>query len=451
MAEEVINSLENSLENMKLTTEEEEVIVISNEGRKEEIESCSLSLIGKFLTCKAFNKKATQNTLRRAWGLSDGLQIVEVGSNLFQFKFNFEFELEQVWKGGPWTFDNQVLMLRRWQSGMTAKNVQFEAVSLWVQIWGAPFDMVCPKVAEEVGNRLGVVEEVKRRRRQDQQNFFMRVKVAIPISKPLRRGGFLAGSDGEKAWTNFKYERLPMFCHHCGLLGHDLRHCASYFALTKNGKDAPLQYGEWLKASGSRLGQGQGRSSRCATTVGDGGEKLDGDRAEAADSYNQANPKVQEGNGNAQGGKPGNSHDDGVNDTGISAQVETGVDGLEQSCERNSNWEGGMSLSASKEDSTLHGKRHVMQGGLEHVEGVSDGPKDIKIRPKWTRLARMTDGQDSSCIIESNVLLGKRRAQQRDENRGEETEERTSKREKMQVDGLESKTAGVHEHPCRAQ
>ena len=155
----------------------------------------------------------------------------------------------------------------------------------------APFDMVCPKVAKEVGNKLGIVEEVKRRRRQDQQNLFMRVKVAIPISKPLRRGGFLAGSDGEKAWTTFKYERLPMFCHHCGLLGHDLKHYASYFALTKNGKDAPLQCGEWLKASGSCLGPGQGKSSQRDTAVGDGREKLNGEGAAAADSYNQANPK----------------------------------------------------------------------------------------------------------------------------------------------------------------
>lgn len=46
------------LENMKLTTEEEEVISISDEGKNEEIESCSQSLIGKFLTCKPFNKRA---------------------------------------------------------------------------------------------------------------------------------------------------------------------------------------------------------------------------------------------------------------------------------------------------------------------------------------------------------------------------------------------------------
>ena len=79
---------------MKLTGEEEETINISNEGKKLEIGSCTQSLIGKSLTCKPFNKKAAKNTLRRAWGLEDKVQIVEVGSNLFQFKFNSEFDLE---------------------------------------------------------------------------------------------------------------------------------------------------------------------------------------------------------------------------------------------------------------------------------------------------------------------------------------------------------------------
>ena len=62
MADDVIHSLES----MKLTTEEEEVIFISDEGRQEEIESYSQSLIGKFLTCKPFNKRAAQSTLKRA-------------------------------------------------------------------------------------------------------------------------------------------------------------------------------------------------------------------------------------------------------------------------------------------------------------------------------------------------------------------------------------------------
>ena len=100
-----------SLKNMKLTAEEEEVIEIFCKGRLTEIESCNLSLIGKFLTCKDFNKSAAMNTLRRAWGLNMDLQIVEVGSNLFQFKFQSEFEMSHILRGGPWTLDNQLLML----------------------------------------------------------------------------------------------------------------------------------------------------------------------------------------------------------------------------------------------------------------------------------------------------------------------------------------------------
>ncbi|KAL0009472.1 hypothetical protein SO802_010974 [Lithocarpus litseifolius] len=95
-----------SMDRMKLTTEEEEIITIFDEGRTEALESCQLSLIGKFLTCKSFNKMAAKNTIRRAWGLDESLQISEVGPNLFQFKFQSEFEMDRVLRGGPWSFDN---------------------------------------------------------------------------------------------------------------------------------------------------------------------------------------------------------------------------------------------------------------------------------------------------------------------------------------------------------
>ncbi|XP_075644994.1 uncharacterized protein LOC142615982 [Castanea sativa] len=161
MADEVANSMGR----MKLMSEEGKLIAIYDEGRMEAIESCHLSLIGKFLTCKSFNKLAVKNTVRRAWGLDESLQILEVGLNLFQFKFQYELEMDRVLRGGPWSFDNQLLLLQRWKKGMNVGNIQMEKASLWVQIWGAPFDMISPQVAKEVGSRLGEVEEVEGRKR----------------------------------------------------------------------------------------------------------------------------------------------------------------------------------------------------------------------------------------------------------------------------------------------
>ena len=178
MADEVVDSMEK----MKPTSKEEEIIAISDEGRLEAIESCHLSLIGKFLMCKPYNKTATKNTIRRAWGVDDTMQILEVGLNLFQS----EFMMNRIFKGGPWSFDNQLLMLQRWKKGMTMGNITMETALLWVQIWGAPFDMISPQVAKEVGGRLGEIEEVEWKKRKDDINFFMRVRVALPISKPFR-------------------------------------------------------------------------------------------------------------------------------------------------------------------------------------------------------------------------------------------------------------------------
>ena len=91
-----------------------------------------------------------------------------MGSNLFQFKFQSEYELDQVFRSGPWTFDNQLLMLTRWSKRMNANNVVLEHASLWVQIWGVPFDMMSLKVAVKIGNNMGEVEDVEQRRRTDE-------------------------------------------------------------------------------------------------------------------------------------------------------------------------------------------------------------------------------------------------------------------------------------------
>ena len=118
---------------------------------------------------------------------------------------------------------------------MNVGNIRLELASLWIQIWDAPFDMVSARVAREVGSRLGEVEEVQWKKRKDDISMFMRVRVALPISKPIRKGGFIVGSDGVKTWVSFKYERLPIFCHYYRILGHDLRHYAAHYAMEKKG------------------------------------------------------------------------------------------------------------------------------------------------------------------------------------------------------------------------
>ena len=221
MEHEVVNQLQN----LQLTKVEEEDILIANMSRPDLIEECSLNLFGHLLTERHQNLQALKNTLRVAWKMGSDLRIIEVGNNILQFKFNSMFQLEWVERSGPWNFENNLLLLCRWKKGMTLTNILFSHSPFWVQVWGPPFELMSEEVGKNIGGKLGEVLEVDKCSLQIDQAKFIRIKVDLPIDKPLRKGGYINMEDGGRCWITFKYEQLPTFCFICGRLGHDNKHC----------------------------------------------------------------------------------------------------------------------------------------------------------------------------------------------------------------------------------
>ncbi|KAL5778631.1 hypothetical protein ACOSQ2_009368 [Xanthoceras sorbifolium] len=62
---------------------------------------------------------------------------------------------------------------------------------------------------------------------------FLRVKVSIDISKPLKR---------------VRYECLPAYCFACGLLGHAFRECTDIEAKKEALRSSTPKFGSWLRA-----------------------------------------------------------------------------------------------------------------------------------------------------------------------------------------------------------
>ena len=212
----------------------------------------------------------TSITMKTVWKMGLDLWIVEVGNNVFQFKFGSVCQLEWVERSGPWSFDNNLLLLCRWWKGLTASNIVFTHAPFWVQIWGLPFEYMSEDAGKDIGSKLGKVLEMDKRSLQAEQAKFMRIRVEIPIDKPLRRGGNITNTEGERCSIIFTYERLPTFCYICGILGHDEKHCH----VSPMEGEVERQYGDWLRAGGV-LGYGieKGRSAK-----GGSSEGVEGDR-----------------------------------------------------------------------------------------------------------------------------------------------------------------------------
>ncbi|KAK9993984.1 hypothetical protein SO802_023687 [Lithocarpus litseifolius] len=435
-----------------LTLEEEEIIAISDEGRLEVLESCNLSLIGKFLTCKPFNKMAAKNTIRRAWGVDDAMQILETGPNLFQFRFRSEFEMDRILKGGPWSFDNQLLMLQRWKKGMTVGNIKMETALLWVQIWGAPLDMISPQVAKQIGGRLGEVEEVEWKKKKDDVSFFMRVRVALPISKPLRRGGFIAGTDGERYWVDYKYERLPFFCH--------------YYAVEKNGGVGEYWYGEFLRAVGGRT---RGSASQSTGNNSSSVENASRDNGKAADQKVQSmmemvatrddvlgNPSMNDKEASENPGKLADSmvsnvvqHTNGMavvfGNNWVNPSV---VPSMHDIADSHTGFEEELDLSNSKAERADFHMDGLVLGNDKLME--TNGLSLSRPKATWTRINRMDFGLGGLARALTLPSLGKR------DTRSDQDEDYQTKKGRMEGcscrEGCDVEiSAGVDSHPCRKQ
>lgn len=121
-----------SLQNLQLTKEEEEDILNTSQSRPEILEECVLSLFGRLQLSRQQNQCALKNTLTSAW---------KMGSELLRWVTAFSNSNLAVsirWNGwkknGPWNFNNNLLLLWRWNKGLTAANMEFTHSPFWVQI-----------------------------------------------------------------------------------------------------------------------------------------------------------------------------------------------------------------------------------------------------------------------------------------------------------------------------
>ena len=233
------------LQHLCLTKDEEEEIQISSMNKSDLIEECALSLFGKLLSDRQQNRRALKRTLRATWRMGSDLRIVDLGKNIYQFKFSSEYQLEWVEKNGPWNFDNKLLLLCRWRKGLSVSNITFTHAPFWVQIWGLPFENLSEDVGKDLGNSLGRYLEIDKHMWLMKQAKILRIQVSIPLNKPLRRGDNIVNLDGGKTWVILKYKRLPSFCFQCGYLGHDEKH----YSIPPCNPNTPKQYEEWLRAN----------------------------------------------------------------------------------------------------------------------------------------------------------------------------------------------------------
>lgn len=96
--------------NMSIEDEENESFVFED-GVEEEVNRYELCLAGRFLTEKNINIRAMKSKMADIWKPTMGINIKELELGIFFFQFYHKEDFQWVINGGPWSFDNVMLII----------------------------------------------------------------------------------------------------------------------------------------------------------------------------------------------------------------------------------------------------------------------------------------------------------------------------------------------------
>ncbi|KAJ9152984.1 hypothetical protein P3X46_026481 [Hevea brasiliensis] len=133
-------------------------------------------LIEKFLTDRQINLGAMRETLSNLWRPGKGVCIEEIGPQLFLFQFFHQVDLNRVIEGGPWSFNNHLVITHHLKPG-----------EIPAQIHDLPVGFNTEAVAQKLGNFIGKFLFYDSINSFGGWKTYMRVRVLLDTRQPLKR------------------------------------------------------------------------------------------------------------------------------------------------------------------------------------------------------------------------------------------------------------------------
>jgi hypothetical protein len=168
------------------------------------------------------------------WKPVKGVTIKEAPDGKFLFHFAHPIDMEAVLSGGPWTFDNNMLILEQVQLGMQIERIPLFHVNMWVQVHNLPMGLMKETVGTKLANYIGAFMEYDKNNKTSFWRQYMRIRVKVDVRLPLKKDTKVKDRTGEWCTVNFKYEKLGVFCFVCGIMGHAENKCAVRFSMEED-------------------------------------------------------------------------------------------------------------------------------------------------------------------------------------------------------------------------
>ncbi|KAF7138348.1 hypothetical protein RHSIM_Rhsim07G0162600 [Rhododendron simsii] len=214
-----------SVEENELKDPSEPDIISLDESFEECPQEARFVLVGKILASKVLNISGVQKIIEKAWRTEEEFSISPWRDNVYAFGFKNEDDLCRIISKSPWSVMGSILILRKWDKKKSFSELDFSFSPFWVQIHGLPLGYLNVKTGSAIAESFGDVIAVEDPGERGRLANYLRIRVWLDVSKPLKKGFFLRRPKEDDLWVKFKYERLSDFCYGCGRISHTVKEC----------------------------------------------------------------------------------------------------------------------------------------------------------------------------------------------------------------------------------
>ncbi|MBA0687143.1 hypothetical protein Goari_014700 [Gossypium aridum] len=206
------------LKNLKFSEEESVRVISSNIVTN--YQGFEAWAVGKITAIEKPNREAMYRVLRSLWFTKYDVNFVALNEEVILVKFGCVEDRNRILNMMPWLFDNCLFAMLPFVKDKELETYEFNISPFRLRIYNIPLEYMDRQIAMDVGKAIGELVAIDWKDRNGGWTEFMRLKVKINVSNPLRRV--------------------------CGIIGHTTQKCKKNEEVSDS-NNLGLQYGNWLR------------------------------------------------------------------------------------------------------------------------------------------------------------------------------------------------------------
>ncbi|OMO80771.1 hypothetical protein CCACVL1_12764 [Corchorus capsularis] len=164
--------------------------------KREEGAKC---LVAFLMDVRRFTSKTVQTAMEKRWGLKGRITVMGRDDHRYLVYFEHEVDRLSVMQENSWIFQGALFVFQCWNPNKSLSEAGLEAMEIWLQIWGLPFEYQQPSVASRLARHAGEVLEIDWQNRKP-RNISNRIKASA--NRRSRANGKGEQTQGEQTAGN---------------------------------------------------------------------------------------------------------------------------------------------------------------------------------------------------------------------------------------------------------